>query len=276
MQLGKYFHLAQKLRIWLIFRGISLEIHLSEHCNLNCASCSHYSPLAQPAFCDLEALKQQLAKLTKVYKSFRTIRLMGGEPLLNPEAPEVCRIVRHYFPDATIDLVTNGILFVDGAKKIPETFWEVCRSCSIRIAVTLYPLQRVHHAEIEALCRQQEVRFWIYGSRCSSNSFQRYQLDPNGNGSRSAYNYCYDAKCWQLVGNRIYACPQSAYVGYLNRAFGSNFAPRKGDYIETKRINRWRLWLFKLRTKPFCSYCVFPRPQFDWKQSERRADEWIL
>lgn len=266
----------RKTPFWRLVRRCFLEIHLAEHCNLNCIGCSHFSPLAEPAFCDLEELRNNLQQLSKFKSAFRAIRLLGGEPLLNPEISEIMRIVCTNFKDSDIELVTNGILFLSDAKKIPDHFWETCRQYNVRINITIYPLENIDYAKIERICIQNNVRFRIYANRRNESSFQCFKLDPNGGGDRAAYAHCDEAKCWQLVGNRIYACPQSAYVGYLNKAFGSNFVQRKGDFIEINKLNKLRLLLFKLRSKPFCSYCVFPRMNINWKQSERNADEWIL
>ena len=35
-----------------IYEGNILEIHLVDHCNLNCGGCNHFSPIAKPWFID--------------------------------------------------------------------------------------------------------------------------------------------------------------------------------------------------------------------------------
>ena len=62
-----------------------LETHLCDHCNLNCKSCSHFCPLVtEPTFTDLEQYTKDIRVLSKKL-AIRTIRLMGGEPLLHPQ-----------------------------------------------------------------------------------------------------------------------------------------------------------------------------------------------
>ena len=62
-----------------------IEHHIVDHCNLNCAGCSHFSPLARPWIEDFETFKLDFKQLYNITKGdIHTIRLMGGEPLLHP------------------------------------------------------------------------------------------------------------------------------------------------------------------------------------------------
>ena len=90
--------------LWRLYSFVkspyTLGIHVAEHCNLNCCGCNHYSPIAKSSFCDLSVLKHSLDKLKsgKVLKMFKSIDLIGGEPLLNPDIVEVFKIVREAGP----------------------------------------------------------------------------------------------------------------------------------------------------------------------------------
>ena len=85
------------------------ETHITEACNLKCRGCSHFSVFAKPKHKDLEEFEREFKRLSEI-EEIGIIRLMGGEPLLNPDFMEYCRIARRYFPRTAISLVTNGIL----------------------------------------------------------------------------------------------------------------------------------------------------------------------
>lgn len=269
-----------RFRAWWIFRMLfrpcNLEIHLADHCNLNCAGCSHYSPLAEPTFCDVAELKESLSKLSAYAKAFRTIRLLGGEPLLNPKVSEIVGMIREYFPHNEIELVTNGLLLMRShSDNIDEAFWECCRTNNIVIGATVYPTGCDYDA-LKRMCKDNGVQFHIYGDRTVQSGFEVYALNPDRKGCRLNYYRCHEMDFLQLVGGRIYSCPQCAYVGALNKALGYDFKHRKGDYIEVDDIKcRFSLRLFRLRAKPFCKYCVFPRRKVDWRPSKRSASEWV-
>ena len=88
-----------------------LEYHVADHCNLNCKYCTHYSPLVQePVFTDLEKFKLDLQLLKERIDDIGVIRILGGEPLLNPQLSEFITYTRRLYPKAVITVVTNGLL----------------------------------------------------------------------------------------------------------------------------------------------------------------------
>ena len=84
---------------------------LCEHCNLNCAMCDHFAPIAQDEYANFEEFKSDFQTLSKLVNGkCRRIGLMGGEPLLCPEIEKYLEIARQCFPNTQISIVTNGLL----------------------------------------------------------------------------------------------------------------------------------------------------------------------
>lgn len=86
-----------------------VEIHLTDHCNLNCVGCSHFSNIAKPYFKNYIEFVAEMTELSEKF-DVKVLRLMGGEPLLHPDCMKFCSTARSIFPHAQIVLVTNGIL----------------------------------------------------------------------------------------------------------------------------------------------------------------------
>lgn len=269
-----------KYKLWrlyrLIFKPCALEINLVSHCNLNCVSCTHYSPIAAKSFLDLDQFKISLSYLSKISHSFKILRLLGGEPLLHPHINEILQLAGEQLKDKRIELYTNGILLdPQRNNKISERFWEICKQYNIIIYFTLYPVQ-IDHEEIIKVCRQKGVKIIIMGDKRNLEGFSLFRLHPNKSGNKLNHYTCSETGCMQLVGNKIYPCSESAYADYLNDAYGTTFHHTKGDYIEIEQVkHRYSLWLFRLKSKPFCSYCEFPRPPIAWRHSLRESQEWI-
>ena len=94
-----------------------LETHVADTCNLKCRGCMHFSNIAVKANSpDLEDFDRDFARLSHLFTNIFIIRLMGGEPLLNPRLKEYMRIVRHYFPAAEIRIVSNALLVPRGLR----------------------------------------------------------------------------------------------------------------------------------------------------------------
>ena len=43
-----------------IYKGVTVEIQIVDHCNLNCNCCNHFSPLADKWFMELESFETQI------------------------------------------------------------------------------------------------------------------------------------------------------------------------------------------------------------------------
>ena len=112
-----------------------IETHITEACNLKCRGCSHFSVFAKPKHKDIEEFRREFERLHELGE-IQIIRLMGGEPLLNPNFMDYLRIARQYFPNSTISLVTNGLL-----KDRIDQHLDELRALRIDITVSYYHLE---------------------------------------------------------------------------------------------------------------------------------------
>lgn len=92
----------------MLHRSKNLEIHVVDHCNLDCVACSHESPLMVRRLEDPDCLGEALSTLWRHYRA-PLIKLLGGEPLLHPRISEVIRVARAA-TGARIRVVTNGTM----------------------------------------------------------------------------------------------------------------------------------------------------------------------
>ena len=67
--------------------------------------------------------------------TLKTLMLIGGEPLLHPNILELCKIAREIFPNAIIDIYTNGILL----DKFNSQQIELFKELNIYFSIGLYP-----------------------------------------------------------------------------------------------------------------------------------------
>ena len=100
---------------------LKFEVHIVEHCNLNCKQCAHFSPLAEKSYLPVERYERDCRRLSELFRGeMSSILLLGGEPLLHPQITEIMRVTREAFPVGRIRIVTNGILL----PKMAEDFWK--------------------------------------------------------------------------------------------------------------------------------------------------------
>ena len=92
-----------------IYEGITIEMHIVDHCNLNCANCNHFAPLANNWFINLKDFEAQIQELKNNIPNVKRLILLGGEPTLHPDLLSICKIARNLYPDIPIEILSNGI-----------------------------------------------------------------------------------------------------------------------------------------------------------------------
>lgn len=202
------------------------------------------------------------------------------DPLLNPDICQIMSLVRKYMDKTVIYLVTNGVL-LKTTEKLPGDFWDVCRENDIIINVTRYPI-KFDYDGIRQICEEKGVRFIIGAQRIGMGGWKETLLNEKGcNVLEFKLGFLKLMKCnsnyFEIVGDRIYPCCKSAYVGFLTKKFKTDFKISKKDYIEIDKLKKKR----QLRRKflvpiPFCKYCPGERSDSEWRVSQGKAEEWMV
>ncbi|MCM1377519.1 MAG: radical SAM protein [Clostridium sp.] len=251
---------------------LRLEFILTDHCNLNCKGCTHYSPLVDADSREpLERVIDSMEKLGRLNDGrVEECYLIGGETLLYPWLEESMEALRKNFPNATLKIFTNGLLI----PRMTESFWKKARELDIVLAITRYPVKFDYDAS-EVICRKNRVRCEIFGDRSLADSFFKFGLDPEGKQNpRIAHFKCYNSTCTSVVGGRVYPCSISACVGHLNLRFGTQYKHLRGDYLEIDKIqNLSEIDRMRKKAVPFCRYCKAAE-EVKYGPSHRELSEW--
>lgn len=254
-------------------KPLHIEFNLTDHCNLNCKGCSHYSPLAPAEFEPLASLESSMKGISEAENSslISEVYLIGGETLLYPHLKDAMLMARKYFPGVRLSIFTNGLLL----PKMDRDFWETARATDCVMAVTRYPLG-FDYEKVENLCRDNGVEVQVFGDRGEDNSFFRLPLDPRKRQPRWLSHFrCGAFGCITVDHGRIFPCSQSACIGHLNSRFGTEFRWEPGDFIPAAELgDARRLLRLRNRPVPFCGYCMHWQPT-KYGPSRRTADEWI-
>lgn len=249
------------------------EIHLCDRCNLNCAYCSHFSPVAKPYMISMETLEAECQRLKHL--NLHEIKLLGGEPLMHPRLVEAIRLVHSILPDTKIAIATNGLLL----GRMKSQFWQTCRECNVTIDITPYPNKSVMKYFLAIwLIRKNHVRLikhtWRWEFRQQLLSQQPRTTDLRQ--ISSCYLRC-NIHCTQVRDATLWPCAYAAYASSLNEYFGTSFRTVPDDCLplnDDLTATDVRLWLF--RAKPFCSHCGFlSAKNVKWRRSECEREEWV-
>jgi organic radical activating enzyme len=108
----------------------SIEYSVSYHCNLRCSQCSHLSPFVDKQFPAIESFESDIYRLSEALHA-KVIRLLGGEPLLNPNIDMFIKTAKKSGIADAVMVTTNGLLL----HKMSISFWKNVDY----ILVSLYP-----------------------------------------------------------------------------------------------------------------------------------------
>lgn len=256
----------------LLYRMTTLycEIQLCDRCNLDCAYCSHLSPVSKPVKISLETLEAECRRLAKV--GVDEVNLMGGEPLLHPQVIDAIKLTRSILPNIKLIVSTNGLLL----PRMTKEFWQACRDNRVVIRITPYPKAKGgtwNYFKYVWLIKKNRVRMestgWRFGFRHQLLS-EKAEYDATTNYLRCQLH------CTQVRDATFWPCAYVAYAFNLNNKFGTNFKTAPADRLSLEGLTATdlRLWLF--RTKPFCAHCgIKDAKHVTWRRSQYTRDEWL-
>lgn len=256
-----------------------LHFHLVDHCNLNCIGCDNFSPLAPPVFASVDVFEADCRRMNELMANrngIGEIQLLGGEPLLHPDAATFIRIARKYFDTPTIRLITNGLLL----DKQTNAFYKACIECNVNIVVTKYPVKSVDYGRIARFVQGKGVNFSFYGNTGAvEKTMMCIPLDINGRqDGRDSFLRCTRAnRCIALDNGRLYPCSLIPYVKYFNKRFVKDLQVSGSDFVDIYKASSFdELLDFVCRPVPFCRYCNI-RGKVDGIKfgiSKKQISEW--
>jgi hypothetical protein len=198
------------------------------------------------------------------------VRILGGEPLLHPQLPKILEYARRYFQESTINLCSNGLVF-DRHPNLPE----LLELYHISLWISVHARDEAYIAKmlsVEQTLIGWEQRYDItigYGDNVYK--WSRFytglgkDMRPfNDNNPELSYNVCHSNTCLNIVGGRLYKCPQIGNLHLITPKFDLQSIPEWQPYLAysglpmTASDDELKEFLSR-KAEPICSMCpTFP------------------
>ena len=181
-----------------------LEINISEKCNLRCKGCDHGIDVIKPQNIPLEILIRDIQKASQYFHT-KTLRIIGGEPLLHPELSQIIQDFQATHIADSIELWTNGLL-LDSVSKIN---WELLDG----IVISKYPNTSNiwNNNSLKVLADKYNV--WLHVRESNTFSWSMDLKKNNIHTARILHNSCREsAACHTIRNGKFYKCVQSAFA----------------------------------------------------------------
>ena len=256
--------------------SLQFEVHLVEHCNLNCKGCDNFSPLAQKEFLDSDEYKKDIRRLSELCDGeCGRIYLLGGEPLLHPQLDDFLRYTRKAFPYSKIYIFTNGLLI----PRLTDATWKVMRVNDIAFMITPYPVG-FDYEKCRKLAQAKGISFQYCMDPKKNKKLFHFTLDLSGSQDavKSFMKCDRSNNCITLKHGRLYTCSLLPNIVHFNRKFKENqLHICEHDSIDIyKAKNLEEILIFLSRPVPFCRYCKtgMEREKIKWCRSSGDISEW--
>lgn len=246
-----------------------IEIHLVNHCNLNCVSCNHFSPLAKPWFITKESLQNSLTLIKENIPNVKDLILLGGEPTLHPELLELCTIARNTMPEVEISVMSNG-------KNLTQVLKDAKQYQNLRINFSIcdYPgyTNSIHVQEAidKGIASYINTRLLMSSSLVNPND---HLEDPILNFYNCSHHMI---PCFTVEEDKLFVCPFASHSKHYFAKCKQDYPITQFDYLNIADIqgNIELLQDFIFTPKPICAYCRHASELREFKKSTRTISEY--
>lgn len=215
-----------KLKISLKFGRIfvpQVEIAITTKCNLACKNCTNFIPLIanlQQRLISLVEFKLFVDNLTANIARLNSLILLGGEPLLHNDLPQMLLYATANKKIENVYIITNGTM--DFSDKLKDAF----RKCKHKLCVWVSnytaneKLAKVlkTHALVEFL--KHEGYIFMPNSRWSKVAPPKFQYRTND--ENSAYFLACNTPCVSVYGNEMSICPRASHFALTGKITQNN------------------------------------------------------
>lgn len=234
----------------------AIQFSAAHHCNLRCAHCSHLSPFVPPRLPSLQAFAADLRRLSQVLRA-RTIVLLGGEPLLNPDLAEMARLARESGIARTVTVTTNGLLL----GRMRQEFW---RHVDV-VRVSLYPGSEPSPETLDAVAGRARE----HGTQLIVDRIREFRTPtvtephPMDLTTRLIFATCgvaHRQHCHMFSDGWLYKCSMPVNLpGYLPRLGINRYDPATDGlhlHGDDDLLTGLKRYLFSPRPLEACRYCL--------------------
>lgn len=246
-----------------------VEYHICDYCNLNCKGCAHFSPISPKKMAVYDNIEKDLKRMKEVVSHIEVIRILGGEPLLNPEVDRYMMITRMLYKYSEIRLVTNGLLLL----RQPDRVIKAIVENNINVDISLYPPLYGEIDRIVCFLKERKIDYRII---MGDNDCFFSSLNLSSKDNYKMKKKVCPHKCVNLRNGKITACHMLAYVDIFNRYFDCDLPMLGSIDIYNLKINAVSIREAVMQPIPLCRYCDFSR-EYKWERSggQPQIEDWL-
>ncbi len=221
-----------------------LELHVTHACNFTCEGCSHYSNHGHTGNISLDDCEEWLYGWSKRVKP-KTFTILGGEPTLNKDLPEIVYMVRAMFPDPTtgIDVITNAT-GLHLQPRLPQMLVATGATLAVSIHSTEHPNYIKKFKRGYKLAKKWKhdlgvwVEFWDFTNKEWVRQYKGFgdtMMPYEDNNPRKSWEVCISKHAMQLHEGKLWKCPALAYLPMQAKKY--NLSDKWNPYLKYQSLD---------------------------------------
>ena len=221
-----------------------LELHVTHACNFTCEGCSHYSNHGHTGNISLDDCEEWLYGWSKRVKP-KTFTILGGEPTLNKDLPEIVYMVRAMFPDPTtgIDVITNAT-GLHLQPTLPQMLVATGATLAVSIHSTEHPNYIKKFKRGYKLAKKWKhdlgvwVEFWDFTNKEWVRQYKGFgdrMMPYEDNNPRKSWEVCISKYAMQLHEGKLWKCPALAYLPMQAKKY--NLSDKWNPYLKYQSLD---------------------------------------
>ena len=221
-----------------------LELHVTHACNFTCEGCSHYSNHGHSGNISLDDCEEWLYGWSKRVKP-KTFTILGGEPTLNKDLPEIVYMVMAMFPDPTtgIDVITNAT-GLHLQPRLPQMLVATGATLAVSIHSTEHPNYIKKFKRGYKLAKKWKhdlgvwVEFWDFTNKEWVRQYKGFgdtMMPYEDNNPRKSWEVCISKYAMQLHEGKLWKCPALAYLPMQAKKY--NLSDKWNPYLKYQSLD---------------------------------------
>lgn len=249
------------------------DVNLVDHCNLKCKGCLRFSNLVnKPFYADYDQMIKDWKRIKELFWGVERIKLMGGEPLLNPDLCKYIEAARRIFPDADIMVTTNALLINENCKEL----FEAMKRNNCFFDISLYEPMSKRIVGVERILTENKVWYTVNDSK---GDFYKVMSKTPDYDADKMYEACVAKNCHHLRQGKISVCSRPQYAHIINERYGVSLPTDCGVWdIYDESINAWELDKKLSSSFEACRYCA-PPVSYEWGRADDKTakyEDWFV
>lgn len=251
----------------------TLDIVVTEKCSLRCGKCSNLMQYYQsPQNLSIYEIRDSLNKVLEFADCIYELRILGGEPFMNPEFYELIDWYKDNPKIKQIVILTNATIFPQDEKL------EKLKSPKVKIWLSDYGKLSSKLCDWMSWCENNKIEFLYHRSDAWNDCGNLEKRDYSINELKYIYETCLCRQLPTLLKGKLYNCPYAANAVNLGAMFNSESEMDSLEVNDPKLTKQMiKDFLFERKYLMACDYCngrygltVKPHEQIDKPLSYER------